>query len=80
MQGSCSGCPSSAITLKLAIEDAIRKHAPDVGQIEAEDAEADGLPMAPPGALDRARAGGAKRKQLDDRRFVAAAADQTARC
>jgi Fe-S cluster biogenesis protein NfuA/nitrite reductase/ring-hydroxylating ferredoxin subunit len=47
MEGSCSGCPSSAVTLKLAIEDAIRKHAPDVGEIEAEDAEADGLPMAP---------------------------------
>ena len=40
MQGSCSGCPSSAMTLKLAIEDAIRKHAPEVEQIEAEDADA----------------------------------------
>jgi Fe-S cluster biogenesis protein NfuA/nitrite reductase/ring-hydroxylating ferredoxin subunit len=39
MQGSCSGCPSSAMTLKLAIEDAIRKHAPDVEEIEAEDSE-----------------------------------------
>jgi len=38
MQGSCSGCPSSAMTLKLAIEDAIHKHAPEVEQIEAEDA------------------------------------------
>ena len=40
MEGSCSGCPSSAVTLKLAIEDAIRKHAPDVTAIEAEDAAA----------------------------------------
>jgi Fe-S cluster biogenesis protein NfuA/nitrite reductase/ring-hydroxylating ferredoxin subunit len=39
MQGSCSGCPSSAMTLKLAIEDAIHKHAPDVEDIRAEDAE-----------------------------------------
>jgi len=39
MEGSCSGCPSSAMTLKLAIEDAVRKHAPEVGRIEAEDAE-----------------------------------------
>ncbi len=39
MQGSCSGCPSSAMTLKLAIEDAVRKHAPEVARIEAEDAE-----------------------------------------
>src|SRR5688572_22761416 len=51
MEGSCSGCPSSAVTLKLAIEDAIRKHAPDVGEIEAEDAEPEGLPMAPAPAL-----------------------------
>jgi Fe-S cluster biogenesis protein NfuA/nitrite reductase/ring-hydroxylating ferredoxin subunit len=37
MEGSCSGCPSSAMTLKLAIEDAIHKAAPDVAAIEAED-------------------------------------------
>ena len=57
MEGSCSGCPSSAMTLKLAIEDAIRKHAPDVGEIEAEDAAPEGLPMAPRQAgADRAGA------------------------
>ncbi len=38
MQGSCDGCPSSAMTLKLAIEDAIHKVAPDVEGIEAEGA------------------------------------------
>jgi Fe-S cluster biogenesis protein NfuA/nitrite reductase/ring-hydroxylating ferredoxin subunit len=36
MEGSCSGCPSSTATLKLAIEDAIQKSAPDVTAIEAE--------------------------------------------
>ncbi len=36
MQGSCSGCPSSAVTLKLAIEDAINKACPDVEEIVAE--------------------------------------------
>jgi Fe-S cluster biogenesis protein NfuA/nitrite reductase/ring-hydroxylating ferredoxin subunit len=36
MEGSCSGCPSSTATLKLAIEDAIQKSAPDVAAIEAE--------------------------------------------
>ncbi len=36
LQGSCSGCPSSTMTLKLAIEDAIRKVAPEVEEIEAE--------------------------------------------
>ena len=36
LQGSCSGCPSSTMTLKLAIEDAIHKAAPDVERVEAE--------------------------------------------
>ena len=36
MQGSCDGCPSSAATLKLAIEEAVQKAAPDLEGIEAE--------------------------------------------
>lgn len=36
MQGSCKSCPSSAMTLKLAIEEAIYVAAPDVVAIEAE--------------------------------------------
>jgi Fe-S cluster biogenesis protein NfuA/nitrite reductase/ring-hydroxylating ferredoxin subunit len=36
LEGSCSGCPSSTMTLKLAIEDAIHKAAPDVDEIVAE--------------------------------------------
>jgi len=36
MQGSCKSCPSSAMTLKLAIEEAIYAAAPDVLAIEAE--------------------------------------------
>lgn len=36
MQGSCDGCPSSAMTLKLAIEEAVMKAAPDLEGIEAE--------------------------------------------
>lgn len=40
LQGSCSGCPSSAMTLKLAIEDAIFKAAPDVEEVRAEGAVA----------------------------------------
>jgi len=39
LEGSCDGCPSSAVTLKLAIEDAIHKRAPDVAAIEADGAE-----------------------------------------
>jgi Fe-S cluster biogenesis protein NfuA/nitrite reductase/ring-hydroxylating ferredoxin subunit len=38
LEGSCSGCPSSAMTLKLAIEQAIYKAAPDVVEIDAEGA------------------------------------------
>jgi Fe-S cluster biogenesis protein NfuA/nitrite reductase/ring-hydroxylating ferredoxin subunit len=36
MQGSCDGCPSSTVTLKLAIEEAVLKAAPDLEGIEAE--------------------------------------------
>ncbi len=36
MQGSCKTCPSSAMTLKLAIEEAIYAAAPDVVVIKAE--------------------------------------------
>jgi Fe-S cluster biogenesis protein NfuA/nitrite reductase/ring-hydroxylating ferredoxin subunit len=36
MQGSCDGCPSSAATLKLAIEEAVQKAAPELEGIEAE--------------------------------------------
>lgn len=41
MQGSCHGCPSSAMTLKMAIEDAIREAAPEVTSIVVVDAEPD---------------------------------------
>jgi Fe-S cluster biogenesis protein NfuA len=40
LQGSCSGCPSSAVTLRQGIEQAIYRAAPDVDRIEAEDAPA----------------------------------------
>jgi Fe-S cluster biogenesis protein NfuA/nitrite reductase/ring-hydroxylating ferredoxin subunit len=46
LTGSCSGCPSSTVTLGLAVEDAIRKAAPDVERIEAEGA-AGPAPSAP---------------------------------
>ena len=40
LQGSCSGCPSSAVTLRHGIEEAIYRAAPDVERVEAEDAPA----------------------------------------
>jgi Fe-S cluster biogenesis protein NfuA/nitrite reductase/ring-hydroxylating ferredoxin subunit len=47
MQGSCEGCPASAMTLKLAIEEAVLKAAPDVERVEAQDAggAANGSPL-----------------------------------
>jgi Fe-S cluster biogenesis protein NfuA len=48
MEGSCDGCPSSAATLALAIEDAVHKAAPDVVGIEADGAVA---PATPPGLI-----------------------------
>jgi Fe-S cluster biogenesis protein NfuA/nitrite reductase/ring-hydroxylating ferredoxin subunit len=36
MEGSCDGCPSSAMTLKLAIEEAVLNAAPDLEGVEAE--------------------------------------------
>jgi Fe-S cluster biogenesis protein NfuA len=35
MQGACSGCPSSAITLKRGIEGLIKRYVPEVEAIEA---------------------------------------------
>jgi len=36
LEGSCHGCPSSTITLKLAIEEAIYKAAPDLLELKVE--------------------------------------------
>src|ERR687894_1093945 len=36
LEGGCDGCPSSTVTLKLAIEEAVLKAAPDLERIEAE--------------------------------------------
>ena len=44
MQGSCHGCPSSAVTLKLAIEQAIHEAAPDVSAILVEGQTLPGRP------------------------------------
>ena len=45
MEGSCKSCPSSSMTLKLAIEEAIYASAPDVVAIDAEGVAAD--PQSP---------------------------------
>jgi Fe-S cluster biogenesis protein NfuA/nitrite reductase/ring-hydroxylating ferredoxin subunit len=66
MQGSCDGCPSSSATLELAIEDAIRKHAPEIEHIDAEESApaADGptlialAPLDPPNGASGAGGAG----------------------
>lgn len=59
LQGSCKTCPSSSLTLKLAIEEAIYQAAPDVAAIEAEGVE-EQPPAAPNGfvQIGRRQAGG----------------------
>ena len=37
--GSCKSCPSSAVTLELAVEDAVRAAAPEISEIEVVTAE-----------------------------------------
>jgi Fe-S cluster biogenesis protein NfuA/nitrite reductase/ring-hydroxylating ferredoxin subunit len=36
LDGSCDGCPSSALTVKLAVEGAIKELAPEIARIEVE--------------------------------------------
>ena len=36
LQGSCSGCPSSTITLKQGVQNLLKHYIPDVKKVEAE--------------------------------------------
>lgn len=56
LQGSCNGCASSAMTLKLAIEEAIYEAAPDLTAIEVE-----GVVEQPPSGLVQLGKGREKR-------------------
>src|SRR5262249_42252867 len=53
-RGSCQGCPSSAVTLRSTVEDAIRAAAPEIEHIDMQDA-ADSAPDTPLVRLSRAR-------------------------
>ena len=44
LSGSCRSCPSSSVTLELAVEDAIRAAAPEISSIEVVAAEAHPTP------------------------------------
>lgn len=37
LQGSCSGCPSSTVTLKAGIENLLKRMVPEVQEVEAEE-------------------------------------------
>ncbi|MET0703898.1 MAG: NifU family protein [Mycobacterium sp.] len=54
--GSCKSCPSSAVTLELTVEDAIRAAAPEVTSIEVVAAEPISTMIAPESLLNRVRA------------------------
>jgi Fe-S cluster biogenesis protein NfuA/nitrite reductase/ring-hydroxylating ferredoxin subunit len=51
LEGSCSGCPSSTMTLKLAIENAIRKAAPEIEEVLADGVAAPPAPVPGGGLL-----------------------------
>ena len=46
-KGSCKSCPSSAVTLELAVEDAVRAAAPEISSIQVVAAEAQGPNVIP---------------------------------
>jgi Fe-S cluster biogenesis protein NfuA/nitrite reductase/ring-hydroxylating ferredoxin subunit len=49
--GSCKSCPSSAVTLELAVEDAVRAAAPEISAIEVVAAEAGATSLIPAESL-----------------------------
>ena len=52
MQGSCDGCPSSILTVKLAVEGAVMELAPEIERVEVEGVT-DGVDLdAVPGSAD----------------------------
>lgn len=55
MLGSCDGCPSSSVTLSLAVESAIEEAAPEITAIEVETSEADDAVAGPLISVDSLR-------------------------
>ena len=54
--GSCDGCPSSSVTLTLAVEGAVEAAAPEVTSIEVEPASQSPAPAGPVISIDSLRA------------------------
>jgi Fe-S cluster biogenesis protein NfuA/nitrite reductase/ring-hydroxylating ferredoxin subunit len=57
-QGSCKSCPSSSVTLELAVEDAVLAAAPEITSIEVVPAEQSSSVIAPESLLARVHADG----------------------
>jgi Fe-S cluster biogenesis protein NfuA/nitrite reductase/ring-hydroxylating ferredoxin subunit len=76
LQGSCSGCPSSSVTLRLAVEDAIRRSAPEIERIEAEGVAAEPSGFVPLESVRRPAAEGAPAPRDDGSWEVAGALSQ----
>ncbi|BBZ48632.1 NifU family protein [Mycobacterium heidelbergense] len=57
-KGSCKSCPSSAVTLELAVQDAIRAAAPEVASIEVVTAEPTGAAIPAESLLARVHSNG----------------------
>jgi Fe-S cluster biogenesis protein NfuA/nitrite reductase/ring-hydroxylating ferredoxin subunit len=49
--GSCKSCPSSAVTLEFAVEDAVRAAAPEINSIEVVAAESNSATSSSPGLI-----------------------------
>ncbi|MGQ4597658.1 NifU family protein [Nocardia sp. R6R-6] len=59
LAGSCRSCPSSAVTLELAVEDAVRAAAPEIESIEVVAAAPESAGVIPADSLlSRVRSGG----------------------
>jgi Fe-S cluster biogenesis protein NfuA/nitrite reductase/ring-hydroxylating ferredoxin subunit len=56
MLGNCQGCPSSTVTLKLAVEGAIEAAAPEIESIECDDTPEDRSVFPAESLMHRARA------------------------
>jgi Fe-S cluster biogenesis protein NfuA len=66
MEGSCHGCPSSALTLKNTIEEAVMAAAPEVASIEVAGLEPDPPGFVSIGQLKGAIGNGHIPTQVDD--------------
>lgn len=64
--GSCKSCPSSAVTLELAVEDAIRAAAPEISSIEVVSADVDAAVIPAESLLAKVHPNGAAWHQVPD--------------